>query len=276
LESRAKNNPDSDNSGIPESVNESTGHQEVADPVDDDEIVINSPTRQQIVLSEYQCELFDRISYYMNNLSLSDCDRVYLPPLRGKLLSDCKNIIDNMNSVLTRFHTSSLSELCNLCYCAARVVTEECGISVQASNMEKFSPPWESRLLFRLRRCTQDLSRLHELQNGRLLSQHKVNVLTSRYNLTSRSVEEACEEVYQTIKAVSHRLKRYRHKCSCHQQNHMFSSNQHRFYQQIGTPPVSLDSPPVEETLEFWNSLWSTPKHFNKNASWQATMSQDF
>ena len=65
----------------------------------------------------------------MNYLSSSDCNRVYLPPLRGKLLSDCKNIIKNMNSALTRFCISSLSELCNLCYCAAHVVTEECGVS---------------------------------------------------------------------------------------------------------------------------------------------------
>jgi len=151
----------------------------------------------------------------MNYLSSSDCNRVYLPPLRGKLLSDCKNIIKNMNSALTRFCISSLSELCNLCYCAAHVVTEECGVSAQASNTNKSSPPWKTRLLFRLRRCKQDLSHLHELQNGRLLSQHKVDILTSRYNLISCSVGEACEVACQTVKALSHRLKWYRHKCSC-------------------------------------------------------------
>ena len=124
---------------------ELTVHQEVDDSIDDEnEIVTDSPTRQQVVLSEYQCELFDRVSFYMNCLSSSDCNRVYLPPLRGKLLSDCKNIIKNMNSALTRFCISSLSELCNLCYCAARVVTEECGVSVPASNTNKSSPPWEA------------------------------------------------------------------------------------------------------------------------------------
>ena len=90
----------SNNSVTAESSIELTVHQEVDNSIDDEnEIVTDSPTRQQVVLSEYQCELFDRVSFYMNCLSSSDCNRVYLPPLSGKLLSDCKNIIENMNSV---------------------------------------------------------------------------------------------------------------------------------------------------------------------------------
>ena len=231
------------------------------------------PERENMVLSEYQCELFDRVNYYFTT---SECERVYLPPLRGKVLSNCKNIIDNMNDALKRFSTSALSELCNLCYCAARVVIEEGGVSVPSSSPQKTPPPWEVRLLSRLRRCKQDLSHLHELCNGKLLSQHKVYGLTSRYNLNVRSAEEACEEVNQTVKALSLRLKRYRHNRSCRQQNCMFSSNQHKFYQQIGNQPVSLAPPPFEETLKFWKNLWITPRSFNKNASWKEIVNRDY
>jgi len=181
-----------------------------------------------------------------------------------------------MNDVLKRFSTSALSELCNLCYCAARVVTEECGVSVPSFNPQKTPPPWEFRLLSRLHRCKQDLSRLHELCSGELLSQHKVYSLKSRYNLNVRSAEEAREEVNQTVKALSLRLKRYRHNRLCRQQNCMFSSNQQKFYQQIGSQPVSLDPPPFEETLKFWKNLWSMPRSFNKNASWKETVNRDY
>ena len=51
--------------------------------------------------------------------------------IKGKILN-LKDIMDNMYLVLTRTFVSSLTELCNLCYCAAQVVTEECGISLPA------------------------------------------------------------------------------------------------------------------------------------------------
>ena len=103
-----------------------------------------------------------------------------------------------------------------------------------------------------------------------------MNALTEKFSLNSRSVEEVFEEVRQTVKALSHRLTCYRHKRSCRQQNSMFTSNQHKFYQQIGSQPVSLDPPPVEETLNFWSDLWSIPRHFNTNANWQDTLGQGY
>ena len=82
-----------------------------------------------------------------------------------------------------------------------------------------------------------------------------------------KSVEEVCEEVRQTIKALSHRLKRYRHKHSRYQQNQLFSSNQHKFYQQMTSQSTIHAPPPKEDTLQFWGELWSVPKYFNKEAS---------
>ena len=69
--------------------------------------------RQHVVLTEFQCELFDRVSMCMNNLS--NCERVYLPPLKGKPFPNLKSIMDSMNVVLSRVSVSSLTELCNLC-----------------------------------------------------------------------------------------------------------------------------------------------------------------
>ena len=83
---------------------------------------------------------------------------------------------------------------------------------MSTSRAQKSAPPWEVRILSRLQKYNHDLSQLHKLRNGRLLSQHKVNALSEKYSLNSRSVEEVCEEVRQTVKALSHRLTRYRHK----------------------------------------------------------------
>ena len=175
-----------------------------------------------------------------------------------------------MNTALSRIPTSSLAELCNLCYCAARVVTEECGVTLSTPESRNSPSPWEIRILSKLRRCKQDLSCLHEFCSGRLLSQQKVNDLTRRYNLNYRSVEEVCEEVRQTVKALSHRLRRYRHKRSCRQQNRLFLSNQHKFYQQMTCQSASLT--PLLRRIHCNFGVIC----FNKKASWQDTMDQEY
>ena len=78
-----------------------------------------------------------------------------------------------MNTVLSSISTSSLVELCSLCYCAARVVTEECGVKLSNNKPQSSPPPWEVRILSRLKRLKQDLSCLYEFNRDRLLSQQK-------------------------------------------------------------------------------------------------------
>jgi len=197
----------------------------------------------------------------------SNSDRTYLPPLRGRFIPNLKELVANMNTVLFSTNASSLTELCNLCYCAAQVVTEECGVKIPNPTSNSSPPPWEKRILLRIKKLKQDLSRLRELICGRLKSQQKINNLVSRYNLQSRSAEEVCEELHQTVKSLSHRLKCYRHKQSCHKQNKLFLSNQHKFYQQMTHQSTTLAPPPKEDTLQFWSKLWSAPEFFNKQAS---------
>jgi len=211
-----------------------------------------APEIFQMVLTEYQRNLASRVASYMND----NYERPYLPPLQGRSL---KEIVTNMNTVLSMVNTSLLVELCNLCYCAARVVSEECGVKLHNPTSNSSPPPWETRILSKLKRLKLDQSRLRELRCGRLKSQHKIDNLVSTYDLRSWSVEEVCEELHQTVKNLSHSLKRYRHNQSCRQQNKLFQSNQHKFYQQTTCQSTKLASPPREDTLEFWNNLWSVP-----------------
>ena len=113
----------------------------------------------------------------------------------------------------------SLTNLCNLCYCATRVVTEECRVFLSAPWLYKSPPIRKIRIISRLKRYKRDLNWLHELCIGKLLSHSKVDVLTTKYNLNIWSIEKACEEVQQTVKVLSCRLKCYRYKRSCRQQN---------------------------------------------------------
>lgn len=110
-----------------------------------------------------------------------------------------------MNVVLLHVSATSFVELCNLYYCATRVVTDECGILTRskASSVQQTAPPWEICLRTKLQKFRKDLSWLHEFDAGKL-SQSKSSKLDRVYNLSHCSVDIACEEVRQSIKAVAH------------------------------------------------------------------------
>ena len=239
---------------------------------DDENLTLHSdssiPCVPDTVLSEYQSVLFDKVVFYMENID-DQVEKLYLQPMRGSQMSRVMSIIKEMNFVLCRVLISSLMDLCNAIYCAARVVTEECIKTPHKSNPKQSQSPWEVRLLCKIRKYKQDLSRMLSFSAGKLLNQSKINDLVNRYALNCRSVVVVCEEVRQTIKTLSHRLAHYRQRRSCHRQNQLFTNNQHKFYQlQLGKHNDSAEPPPREETLHFWNELWGKPAHFNKNASW--------
>jgi len=114
-----------------------------------------APEIFQMVLTEYQCNLASTVASYMNE----NCERPYLPPLQGRFLPNLKEIVANMNTVLSTVNTSSLFELCNLYYCAARVVSEECGVKHNPTSNSS-PPPWKTRILSKLKRLKLDQSRL--------------------------------------------------------------------------------------------------------------------
>jgi len=240
-------------------------------PAEPDELCPAAPKVQQFPLTQYQSELLDKLLCYVEDLQNSP--RSYLPPLRGRKLSDLSAFIKDVNVVLLRTSVVSLTELSNLYYCAARVVIDECGVSAigKGSAARQSMPPWEIRLRNKLQKLGKDLSWLCELNTGRL-SQFKVLELNRKYNLCRCSVIELCEELRQNIKAIQHRLNRYIHKKTVRQQNSLFSSNQHRFYQQLNHQTTCTSPPPKKETLQFWSDLWSVPKNFNSNASWISSM----
>jgi len=216
LESRVLDNGHTTSAVVePPSLLEATGHEVTSALQPSRDSPEPAPEVFQMVFTEYQSELASRVLSYMN----SNSDRTYLPPLRGRFIPNLKELVANMNTVLLSTNASSLTELCNLCYSAVRVVTEECGVKIPNPTSNSSPPPWEIRILLRIKKLKQDLSQLRELICGRLKSQQKINNLVSRYNLQSRSAEEVCEELHQTVKSLSHRLKRYRHKQSCRQQN---------------------------------------------------------
>jgi len=108
-----------------------------------------------------------------------------------------------MNVVLLPISTESLSELSNLYYCAACVVTEESEDSLKSNiNISHSIASWEIRLRNKLKKLLKDLSWLYEFSDGKL-SKFKSSKLDKVYNLSNHSVIEICEEVQQSIRRLN-------------------------------------------------------------------------
>ena len=99
--------------------------------------------------------------------------------------------------------------------------------------------------------------------------------LEKKYNLREQPIELVCENVYQQIKALSLRLKRYDDRRQRKYQNYLFATHQGKCYDmllQCGGHTKEFPLPLKEETLQFWKS---TPCSYHNNAVWLPSVFSD-
>ena len=102
--------------------------------------------------------------------------------------------------------------------------------------------------------------------------------MEKKYKLCEQPIELVCENVYQQIKALSLRLKRYDDRRQRKYQNYLFATHQGKCYDMLlqgGGHTKEFPLPPKEETLRFWKSIWSTPHSYHSNAVWLPSVFSD-
>ena len=102
------------------------------------ELELPAPSQTMPELSVYQLELKDKLLYYHN--SLHEEKRTRLPPLRSVFHRKLKQITADVNCVLRTINVNSLEHLSEVLYCAAKVVTDECGIGFHAATTGSHTP----------------------------------------------------------------------------------------------------------------------------------------
>ena len=55
----------------------------------------------------------------------------------------------------------------------------------------------------------------------------------------------------------------------------IFTTGAKKFYRGVGKEKILIkEAPPIETVEEYWKTVWSSGKQFNKNAEWVETIKQ--
>ena len=186
-------------------------------------------------LSPYQLQLKEKLMTHLT--SLHESDRVRLLVLKSIPKWKLKRITGEVNCILQTVSVSSLEHLSELLYCAAKVITEKCGIVLSEatanSRSNKSQPPSEVRLQRKVAYPKKEHSQLLSLKNNQLVSKAKREKLVFKYDLMSQSIEKACEQLSQRIKAYALRLRHYNKRQLKYLKNRYLNNNPSQFYNSL-------------------------------------------
>ena len=76
----------------------------------------------------------------------------------------------------------------------------------------------------------------------------------------------------QRLQACCTKLKRYDDRVKGYHQNRLFHGNQKKLYSELKGEDNDQEIPNPEESIEFWNNIWSIEVEHNKEAEWVKNM----
>ena len=201
----------------------------------------------------------------VNLINLKTCDRTSL-----------SSNLKRMNNVLKTIRTENISEDNSLMYAAAYVISDLMGKvrKEQRVNIKK-EPFWKRRIFNSIKTWRKDLSRLEELQRGRLLKERERDQLNHKYKLNENGTRYICEMLRQKIRAGSVKIKRYEDRNKQYRQNVLFQTNQKRFYDELDNRKGQNITPNPNEATEFWSNIWSDKATHNIKAEWINEIERD-
>ena len=90
-----------------------------------------------------------------------------------------------------------------------------------------------------------------------------------KYDLMSESIETACEQLSQRIKAYALQLGRYNKRLQKNLENRYFNNNPSQFYNSLkNNDAVPSNQPPRDELRCFGSSIWKVPVQYNRKVPW--------
>lgn len=208
--------------------------------------------------------------------------KVRLPSLSGVASSKLKDATEKVNRVLGFVRVDSLSELNDLLYAAAKVVTELVGIKcreVAGGTEEKRANEagWKRRLDTKLIRLRKDMGRLKEWKRGMLKNEKVQKSLSRRYCVLELGLVVVIEQVRQKIVVVTGKLRRFEERIKQFQQNKMFEVNERQVYRDLRGEEKGqeMQHPDAEEAIGFWEEIWSNPGQIRGEAEWIRSVKEE-
>ena len=142
----------------------------------------------------------------MHNL-LPKETRERLPPLRGIAKHRLLEATRKINEVMNKTEVGNITEVNDLVYAGAVVVTEM--LEVKNRKSTGMEPWWKRRMEAQVKQLNRNLGHINTLIERKNIKKNRKDELERRYKLKRRGLPVTREEIKERIKANNNKIKRY-------------------------------------------------------------------
>ena len=175
-----------------------------------------------------------------------------LPALRNVPKKKLFEETANVDKVLSKFKTHSITNTNELYYAGAFVVTNKLGVKIDKVAGKK-EPMWKRRLQNKIKELRKDLSQLDASKDRGISNFRHRERLERKYSIRVKRLNVAVEELKQRITAIVAKVRRYQGQVDSYRHNRLFENNQRQFYRELDQEKESCDDdqPVAEESKDF-------------------------
>ena len=203
--------------------------------------------------------------------------RERLPPLRQMEKHRLLEATRKVDEVLNKIEVGNITELNDLVYAGAVVVTEMLGVkNRKVTGME---PWWKRSMEAQVKQLNKDLGHINTLTERKNIKKKHKDGLERRYKLKQTGLPVTREEIKERIKTKNDKIKRYHSRINQYQENRTLKNNQGKFCRELnsgGRNYEMTEVPDKKEAQEFWGNIWGERKEHQKDANWLKNFKKDF
>ena len=149
-------------------------------------------------------------------------DEITKPPnLRHVDRKKIKEKTAEVDKILGYVQVNTLEEIDNLTKTAGNLVAKLLRVKVHIRR-EKKEPWWMRRIKGQINAIRKDISKLHDMKDGKLKKIEVIERLKKQYNLKRKGINLVLEELRQRVTAKTAKIKRYESRIDQFNQNRMF------------------------------------------------------
>ena len=242
---------------------------------DNDNPTLNAESLHQVDEGTIRAEQFEGESLTENEKAIVERLKIIMNEKQRKPLPSLKKInkkqilkeVKELNEVLKKMSTDTITTTNDLMYAAAVIVSENLGVTREPTKVRK-EPWWKRRLTTQIEQMRKDLSRIERLKSGHPIKNKYKEDLQRKYWLKEKGLNHVKEVIKQRIKAKAAKIKRYNERIKQFRENQLFRTDQNRFYKELNGDNGGGESPDKEEARNFWGSIWSKDIKHNESAEW--------
>ena len=203
---------------------------------DNDNPTLNAESLHQVDEGTIRAEQFEDESLTENEKAIVERLKIIMNEKQRKPLPSLKKInkkqilkeVKELNEVLKKMSTDTITTTNDLMYAAAVIVSENLGVTREPSKVRK-EPWWKRRLTTQIEQMRKDLSRIERLKSGHPIKNKYKEDLQRKYWLKEKGLNHVKEVIKQRIKAKAAKIKRYNERIKQFRENQLFRTDQNRF-----------------------------------------------